>query len=202
MRRRIVVGLVLTLASALGLAGCSDDGDPAAPPKPVVTAIADLDAAGLRLARIDFCDLVPVDAIGAALGAEPGAQTSWANGDRPPMDGAEADVAHEVGCSWTRGRFSARAWVFARPVDAAFGTSVVAAARARKGCTTRTSPNFGAPSLLQDCRLPQRRARVRHAGLFGDTWVTCELAGPARVSALRGRANSWCAAVVTALDAR
>lgn len=196
---RLLTALAASLAGAVLLAGCG--GSDPEEPEAEVTSIADLDASTMTLARIGFCDLVPAAAVREALGGDSSAQEEWGNGDVPPMDGAGADVTHEFGCAWSRGGDSARAWVFARPVTAAFGRQVIAEARSRKACTTKRAPTFGKPGLIQTCTVGKGRTRVRNAGLFGDTWLTCEVAAadPATVSA---RADAWCAAIAGTLDKR
>ena len=87
--------------------------------------------------------------------------------------------------------------MFARPVNADFARSVIASGKETKGCRTIAGPPYGKPAATQVCRLPDGKQRVRHAGLFGQTWLTCELAATeadeAEVSAtaptmvLRGR---------------
>jgi hypothetical protein len=197
---RLLAFLAAAVLGTAVLAGCSGSDEPA--PKPAATSIAELDTITMDLARVAFCDLVPAKAVTAALTGAGTTAEDWGNGDRPPLDDAGSDVTHEFGCSWSRsGGFAARAWVFARPVTAGFGEQVIASTSARKGCTTRRSTAFGKPGLLQTCPLPQQRGRVRHAGLFGDTWLTCEVAGPAGRAAPRQRADAWCAAVASALDA-
>ena len=201
-RRRVRALLPLLLAAAVALGGCSDGEAPASSPVP--DRIAELDPATTTLARVAFCDLVAASAITSALGGRHTDARHWRNGEAAPVrdDAAPGDdLTHEFGCSWTRaGGFAARAWVFARPVTAAFARRVIASARANRTCSTRRTAVFGRPSMMQECPLAKGRARVRHAGLFGDTWLTCEVAGPqARTRLLRQRADGWCASVAAAL---
>ena len=68
--------------------------------------------------------------------------------------------------------------MFARPVDAAFArTGRSRSSRQTEGCRTSPGPAYGDPSVTQTCRLPDGGQRVRHAGLFGQTWLTCEVVG-------------------------
>lgn len=180
------------------LAACG--GEPAAEPTPTPTSLAQLKPARMDLVRVGFCDLVPRTAVTKAVGAGAATPREWANGDQPPIDGAASDVAHELGCEWRLGKRAARAWVFARPVTRAFGRQVVAQARARKGCTAAAPGGFGRPGVLQTCTLGGKVTRVRHAGLFADTWLTCEVAGPERAAMVRSRADAWCLAVATTLN--
>jgi hypothetical protein len=55
--------------------------------------------------------------------------------------------------------------------------------------------------MSQSCRLPDGRQRLRHAGLFGQTWLTCELATTEPEKAdLRDRSDAWCSEVANALN--
>jgi hypothetical protein len=199
--------LVAALLFVALTAGCSGGGQPSATATTVrPTPLAKLDAGRVRVARAAFCDRVSADEVRRALGAEPDADESWDNGDPvPPQDGAgsaggSGDVGHEIGCGWTTSAgATARAWVFARPVAADLATTLVKQAGRRAGCAASQDHVFGRPALLQTCTLAGDTARVRRAGLFGDTWLTCELAGPA-ASRPRARLDAWCAAVVAALD--
>lgn len=200
-RRPRILTAVALLTTATLLAGCS--GSEEKEPTAEVTRIADLNPATMNLVRISFCDLVPPAAIRAALRGPSTQHQEWGNGDVPPIDDAESDVTHEFGCAWSRsGGFAARAWVFARPVTAGFAGELIPAARARKGCKTRRATTFGDPGMTQLCPLSAKRTRVRHAGLFGDTWLTCEIVGPRSKAAPRVRADAWCARIASALDAK
>jgi hypothetical protein len=55
--------------------------------------------------------------------------------------------------------------------------------------------------MLQSCAQPGGVDRMRRAGLFGDTWLTCELSLPTSVpdATRRARLDTWCATVVAAL---
>jgi hypothetical protein len=197
-RRGLVVAL-LVLAPLL--AGCSGSDDASPEPTARPTPIAKLDVAAVRLARAEFCDRLPGATVEAALGGKPDSDDSWGNGDPiPNASGESGDVGHELGCAWTGpSGAAARAWVFARPVDAAFAGALVRQAGQQPDCTARQTAEFGSPAVLQSCTLPGDVQRVRRAGLFGDTWLTCEVSGRSDPSLAR-RTDRWCAAVVAALD--
>jgi hypothetical protein len=185
------------------LAGCSG-GDDSSPERATAgpTPITKLDVAGIRLVRAEFCDRVPDSAIRPALGGKPESDDSWGNGDPVPgsAGSGSGDVGHEVGCAWTGAAgAAARAWVFARPVSADLAGTLVGQAGQQQGCTAEQTSTFGAPAVLQTCTLPDGVHRVRRAGLFGDTWVTCEVSGAASPS-LGRRTDHWCAAVIAALS--
>ena len=200
--RRVAAGAVVALA-LLVAAGCSSgEEEPAAAPSP--TPIADLGTASVELPRIAFCSLVPEADVAATLGGPAGDGTSWGNGDELDLvspgattePGSATEVVQELGCAWTRGEVTARAWVFARPVTPALARGVVRQAGRERGCSTPQGPGFGSPSLLQVCEADGQR-RVRHAGLFGQTWLTCELDGP---DVEDERAEQWCVTLVNSLD--
>jgi hypothetical protein len=194
---------LLLLGALLLVAGCG--GSKSAPPPPTPTPISHLSTSGMDLPRLEFCWLVPDRAVQAALGGEAGDHTGYGNGDRPSEAGVPDDVLHELGCTWTRsGGWAARAWVFAQPVEAPLARRVVAAAGHESGCRTPAGPAFGAPSYTQVCAEKGGAQRVRHAGLFGQTWLTCEVAGPhgADADQIRRRADAWCVSVANALDTR
>ncbi|RNL63092.1 hypothetical protein EFK50_15380 [Nocardioides marmoriginsengisoli] len=196
MRTRRLVTLALVAVTVL--AGCSD-GDPAAPVSSAPRAIKDLDPASMSLVRVEFCDLVPVAAVRTALGSEPRTPDEWRNGD-PIPGGGPGGIGHEFGCSWTSpaGRI-ARAWVFARPIAPAYARTLVRAAGRKTGCTT-TASAFGEPGLLQSCSGPGKSLVARHAGLFQDTWLSCEVTQTSTRKAVTARADAWCSAVASALD--
>lgn len=195
----------VVLGSAL-IAGCGGDDDPAPAPATAGPPISELTTSELNLVRVDFCDLVPKAAVRRALAGAARSASSWGNGD-PVPGGGPGDVGHEVGCAWKgAGGRTARAWVFARPVSPAFAGSLVRAGAEQERCRAVKGPAFGKPALTQVCTVPEKNVtglvtRFRHAGLFGDTWLTCEVTGPAaKRDDVRSRAGSWCVGVATTLD--
>jgi hypothetical protein len=182
-------------------AGCSDGDGPSADPSPPPTSIAQLRSSSMQVVRVAFCDLVPKKAVRAALGAAPVRARSWRNGDR--VRDAGGDIGQEFGCAWSGPRARvARAWVFARPVTPAYARTLVRSAAHHRGCRTGTGSGFGKPSVVQTCVRAGRTRRIRHAGLFGSTWLSCEISGYGDRAALRKRADAWCVSVANALNAR
>jgi hypothetical protein len=182
------------------LAACSGSGDTPPPATSAPTPITKLDLSRLQVARVEFCDRVPDAAVRRALGGKAEADDSWRNGDPVPGPAGTGDVGHEIGCAWTGAAgAAARAWVFARPVTAELAGTLVAQAGRQPGCTGAAAPVFGRPALLQTCPESAGVERVRRAGLFGDTWLTCEVSGAAATRP-RARLDAWCAAVVGALQ--
>lgn len=198
--RRLSAALVPAFL-VLVLAGCARE--EAAAPQPSPTPIAELNTAAMQVPRIEFCKLIPSSAVREAVGGKPGPVAAYGNGDEESLPGVGEDVVHEIGCSWTRkDGDTARAWVFARPVSATFARRVVQSARKTPGCRVVPGPAFGRPSTTQQCR-DRDGERVRHAGLFGQTWLTCEVASPTGATgdeALRTRTDRWCTEVATALN--
>jgi hypothetical protein len=192
---------VLAAVLALGVVtGCSKDEKAA--PEPSPTPIASLNTAEMELPRIEFCQLVPDKAVEDAVGGKPTSDSSYGNGDEVGVTGIGNDVVHEIGCAWTgKNGSTARAWVFARPVTTDFGQSVIASGKKTKGCRTIAGPPYGKPASTQLCRLVGGQQRLRHAGLFGQTWLTCELATTGSTqTVLRDRADQWCSEVANALN--
>ena len=151
---------------------------------------------------------MPDGAVSDALGGKAEDEASWSNGEEValPDDGPDVpegeDVVHELGCAWTGASgATARAWVFARPVDPAFARTAIRSGRGDRPCRTGSLPAFGSPGATQTCRLPDGRERVRHAGLFGQTWLTCEVVDDAsKANDLRSRTDEWCVEVANALN--
>ena len=194
-----VAGCLLLVLST-GCAQEEKDSAPAAKPTPM----ASLDTSSLQVPRIEFCELVPSSAVSDALDAEADTETSYRSGDEADLPGVGQEVVHEIGCAWsTDAGATARAWVFARPVEAAFAKTVLASSRQTKGCQTSPGPSYGEPSQTQTCRLPDGARRVRHAGLFGQTWLTCEVSAPApaEVDEVSARSERWCVEVANTLNA-
>src|SRR4051812_47905650 len=186
------------LVAALLFAGCSGSREKSAAPQSAApTPIGKLDSGTIRLSRSQFCDRVAATAVRRALAGKAEADQHWDNGDPAPSGGGSSgDVTHELGCAWTGpAGATARAWLFARPVDGLFAQTLVRQAGRQAGCRAESAAVFGGPALLQTCTGAGGLQRVRRAGLFGDTWLTCELAGPGDV---RARLDAWCAAVVAA----
>jgi len=182
------------------VSGCAQEKKAAPEAEP--TPIANLNTAAMQVPRIEFCALVRDSAIAQALDGKPDSDGSYGNGDEEELPDIGTDVVHEIGCWWTGADGTeARAWVFARPISQAFAQTVVDAGRKTKGCSTVPGPAFGEPSATQLCRFPDGEQRVRHAGLFAQTWLTCELAATeVEVPELRSRTDRWCVEVLSALN--
>jgi hypothetical protein len=203
-RRPAAVAVAGLLAVSLVLAGCSDEEERAAP-EPEPTPIDRLNTTAMQIPRIQFCPRIDPGAIADALGGEPDDDRSWGNGDEAPvLPGGRSDVVQELGCEWTtEDGATARAWVFARPITPPLATRVVRDAAGQERCRTAGNAGFGEPSYRQVCRVDvDDNQRARRAGLFGQTWLTCELTVPGTTPAreVDQRADAWCVEVVNALN--
>lgn len=163
------------------------------------TDLADFDTAAAVVQRAPFCELVPDEAVSAALGAE-AELTAYGNGEESEAL-PSGDVAHEYGCLFNAGPTvgNARAWVFAPPVTAARAGQLVSAARTA-GCTAEAAaPAYGTPSLALSCTA-DGLVTVSYRGLFGDAWLACSLTLPVASAGddAVSRAGRWCVAVAEA----
>jgi hypothetical protein len=151
---------------------------------------------GVEARRAPFCDALPAAAVAAAVGKSAKA-SAYEPGDRFELEPGMTDIAHEFGCRFERGRTVARAWVFAAPVSTGDARAMVRAAVEQKGCSPTGPLGFGTPGAVLDCGAGRRRS-LRAIGLFGDTWLHCELSAPAGAD-LAVRGQRWCAEVAIAV---
>jgi hypothetical protein len=180
---------------------------PTESPSPTPSNLADVDLSDLPIERQPFCETLDDDAVEDALGAAPSGTSHYGNGDRVPLTTGLTDVSHEYNCTFDAATGSqARVWVFAEPVTAAVGQTILRDARRERGCSELDRvPMFGTPSLATLCRPSgPARHRVTLRGLFGDAWLTCQLSTPAATGAQPTiqRAGQWCVRVATTLGAR
>jgi hypothetical protein len=218
--RRLAAATVAAAVCLVGLGSCTGDDNPAptSTPSETSTPLADFATDALVVRRESVCadagpdavdpGAVDPDAVEEALGGEPEASSSYDNGEPARLTEGVTDVAHEFGCVWRRADgSSARAWVFAPPVTVDRARTLVRGARTAPGCSSAPdAPAFGRPSVAVVCR-GDGTLEVSHRGLFGDAWLSCALAVPARGAdradradraALLDRAGHWCVAVATA----
>ena len=154
--------------------------------------------------RAAFCDAVDPRQVAAALGDEPLEAQSYDNGEEVTLADGVTDVAHEFGCTWARADQSeARAWVFAPPVSADRARELVEAAGRSKDCQASATPAYGSPSVGLLCT-GEAGGRASYQGLFGDAWLTCQVASQdPEVSGaeLLRRTGAWCVGVAMAASA-
>lgn len=145
------------------------------------------------VARADFCADIDPAAVRAALG---GADTiesvaTWQPGDARPRG---TQPTNEFGCEWQSGDRRAAAWVVAAAIHDALAAQLADSLN-RDGCTARHTANqFGDPSWRQSCQEGEQE-RIRRAGRFGQTWLSCEVVGPADL------VDAWCVAAFNAASA-
>lgn len=218
--RQRVAGLFVVVAL---LAGCSSEADAPSPAPPDLAgpssadpAEAQLDLSGLPVPRTDVCDLLGHDDVERALAAPVTDTAHYGNGEEFEVTPGRVDISHEHGCVFAAGDgATARVWIFARPVLRSEADTFVRRTRRGRDCAFPESLAFGAPGVTSVCELPGRPSeggpafRARLEGLFGDTWVGCEVSEPretgtplpvARADVLQ-RAERWCTEVVTTISA-
>lgn len=190
----------MTAVTVATLTGCSGGGPQGGPATSAPTPIERLNTAQMDVHRIPFCDLVPRTAVTAALGRPATGRASWGNGDNTRFVGGRGDRSQEFGCRFAAGDSVAEAWVFATPVGRAFAEQVSRDSSRQQGCRDVRGPVYGSPSRTQICDLPGGGVRVRHAGLFDRTWLTCQVSSPGPEAQVTRRAGAWCVQVANTLN--
>ena len=202
---RLVVPLTALVVLLTGCTGGGGSGgsDAHGEPSPSPTGSAHVDLSGVPVPRGPLCDVVPEPAVEQALAGPVTGTDHYANGEEAELAPGLVDVAHEWGCVFEgTGATVARVWVFARPVSQAEAETLVRRARRGRDCTFPATLDFGSPGLTSVCEVQEGTlARARLEGLFGDTWVGCEVVGPTAGGSLVQRAEDWCTAVVVAAGA-
>ena len=204
--RLLLAAVVVTVLAAVAVAVFEplDDDPPPEREEPFATTpLEGFETTTLTVPRAGFCDSVDPRQVEAALGTEPVEVQSYDNGEVVTLADGVDDVAHEFGCLWQASdQSTARAWVFAPPVDAERAKRLVREAGREQGCETSPTPPFGSPSVGVVCR-SEAGGRASYQGLFGDAWLTCELSlGPdaleAGTAGLLDRTGAWCVGVAQA----
>lgn len=179
---------------------------PAATPSPsqATSTRAPLDLSNLPVARTLVCDAVDDSALVTALDGPPADATSYVSGDRVEIAPGVTDTAHEDLCGFETADAEAKVWVFAAPVSTPQARRIVRDVRTAPRCSyPADATGFGTPGLTSVCTRGDIVTTTLR-GLFGDAWLSCELAvsGPAGPDAVRSRAERWCVHVATTLGAR
>lgn len=160
----------------------------------------------MPIARAAFCDVLDEEQVDRALGGQVTDTAHYGNGDEAEIAPGYTDVSHEFNCTFEGGDgATARAWLFARPVDTAEATAMVRRTQQQPGCTFPESIGYGRPTLTSVCEAPEPAGAVsvRLQGLFGDSWLSCEVTLPEpEGDEARARARDWCVEVATSLSAR
>lgn len=200
----VAVG-VTVLGGSGGSGGSDSEPAPAARATPFeTTPLASYDVGAARVTRGPFCSGIDPRQVSAALGAAPASSHAWENGDRVAVGRGSPDVAHEFGCEYDGADGTvAEAWAFAPPVAADQGAKLAKAAARAPGCTAASGgPAFGSPSLALTCTAKDGTATASYRGLFGDTWLVCQVTRPAGATwDVADRAGRWCVGVLEGLDA-
>jgi hypothetical protein len=211
-RTSLLLVLVLAVTTGVVYAGIgnrSSDEPAASKPSPTTSTSpsSSVDLSRLPIERGEFCDLLGGRDVEDALGAPVSEASHYRSGDRVTLAPGVTDVAHEYDCTYEAADGAeARVWVFAEPVTATVGRSIVRDARRERGCSERPhAPTFGTPSIGTLCRTSKPASRsVTLRGLFGDAWLSCRLSTPGASGATETahRADQWCVRVATTLGAR
>jgi hypothetical protein len=195
----VAVTAALVTVAALALWPTHPDGGttPGAPASPsAVGSHAPVDLSGLPIGRTLSCDTLVDDALTTALAGEVTDLEGYTNGERAEIVPGVTDVAHEDSCTYANEDFRARVWVFAAPVRRDRADQLVDEARTEKDCGYPDRPtDFGTPELWSVCREPGAVTATLH-GLFGRTWLSCEVAASAATEPqpddVLARADRWC----------
>lgn len=190
------------LLVTVGCFGGDDKGETEAP----LPTLSEVLATDPGVNPTSFCDRIDERVFAATIG-EVAESTSYGNGERATLAPGVTDVAHEVDCTFTGTDGAvARAWVFVPPVTPERAKSLVRSVSRTKGCTVTPERTFGTPGLHALCA-DGKAATVTMRGLFTDTWFSCSLGVPDLAAAnlgsggLASRADSWCAAALSAASA-
>jgi hypothetical protein len=185
--------LPLVAVVAVALAGCTDSPRPAPEPDTALTTpLSGYDTSTAGVQRASFCDLLDEAAVEEALG-ESAEVEEWRDGDRLREVG---DIVQEYGCRWEGESATGSGWVLAPPVTTRQAERMLEV-EPERGCrAVPDAPAYGDPSRTLSC---DGGSRVRFAGLFGDAWLTCEIAGSqGQEEVTRDLAGRWCVAVAQA----
>lgn len=206
VRRLLLAGAATVLTVGAGVIVLGEDRTSPEEPRAESTPLASFDTSRVTILRTGFCDRVPDAAVTEALRADPGDESTYANGDRVRLAPGVRDRAHEYGCSWTADGTTAAAWVFAPPVPRSTAGDLLRRARAARGCEPiPDAPAYGEPSVGLICTARGSRM-VSYRGLFGDAWLVCSITSdevPPGESAdsTVDRAGRWCVAMALAARA-
>jgi len=194
---------LLGLVCALTACTAGNQG-PSPEPTTAGTPLTAYDVGGVVLERAGFCDRIAAPGVVAALDGSAAEARTWSNGDAARLSDSVKDVAHEFGCRYTRDGAAAQAWLFAPPVTPDRAAELAREARTAEGCAEATdSPAFGRPSVAVVCEEPDGALTAAHRGLFGDSWLACEVtrSDPPARDDLLDAAGRWCVSVLEAARA-
>jgi hypothetical protein len=217
-RRALARCLALVVCTTLAVSACTFDSEPeeSTDASSVGPSDANLDLSGLPVPRAAFCDVLAENDVTQALEGPVTDTAHYDNGDEIEVRPGYVDVSHEYGCTFeSADGAAAKAWVFARPVTRDEARSLVRRARRGRDCAFPETIGFGTPGLTSVCEVAGgsgqagRLVRARLEGLFGDSWLGCEVAEPLEAGGGSGRradvvqrADQWCTEVVAAVAGR
>jgi hypothetical protein len=167
--------------------------------------LRNVDLSGLPIPRSSPCARVDDRDLVLALGGPPTGRVSYGPGRRATLAPGVTDVSQEYSCAFEAPAARARVWIFAAPVDVGLAHRVIKRARAVKGCTSPAdTPAYGEPSLTEVCSTDPAGTTASLRGLFGQTWLSCQLSlpPPAGSDTVLRRAERWCVHVATTLARR
>lgn len=199
-RSRALPAAVL-MAALLGLSGCGNDTD-----EPTTTAsdsagasdsptasTSPSETAAPSSARTDFCAQIPRPAIRTALYGAAIYDEAWTPGKDADVRGGVHAAGAEFGCAWTaKDGTTVTAWLFAAPVSADEGATLVKKAGA--GCEHKKVRAPGADAAVTVQCISDDDTVTRTQALYGDAWLSCSLQTPGILTRL-DRAADWCDAV-------
>jgi hypothetical protein len=207
---------LVAFITAVLVAGCTSPkaGPESTAPRPVRPSQAHLDLSGLPVPRRDVCDSIPEEGVTQALGGVVAETRHYGNGDEVEVVPGLLDISHEYGCVYAgQDGTVARMWIFARPVGSSEARTLVRRARRGRSCAFPDLLVFGAPGLSSVCEVRRPgeapvAVRTRLQGLFGDSWLGCEVSEPLGRDVgdepdgdVVLRTEQWCTEVVTAVSA-
>ncbi|KRF19390.1 hypothetical protein ASG90_20465 [Nocardioides sp. Soil797] len=173
--RSLLLPIVLLLG--LSLTACSGDDEPSSSPTAKPTPLSAFDADGVTIARTDFCDRIPDDAVERAIG-EVEDTGHYGNGEPAEVTGTVKDIAHEFNCTFTGTSGAvARVWVFVPQVTRARARDLVKEAGRQQGCRRVPGEGFGKPTTGLACTTKDG-AEASYRGLFVDSWLACSVSDP------------------------
>ena len=216
----MVTASALVTACSFGADAPEDAGGPTPPrASSAAPSVVDPEISGAAVPRTDVCGLLAEEDVERALGGPVADTAHYGNGEPFQVAPGRVDISHEYGCVFQGDDGTvARTWVFARPVREPEARTLVRRARRERGCAFPEPLLPGTPGLTSVCEEPAPHSegrgllRARLAGLFGDTWLACEISEPLRAAGGGGtgtpgrrtetlqRAEQWCTSVVATVS--
>jgi hypothetical protein len=204
----VVLTVALLVAAGVGYAVLRDAPSNAgrATPTAAPTPLSDVDVSHLPIPRGPFCAALKQDDIEAALGGPVTRTGHYDSGARATLATGLTDIAHEYNCGYSAASGAeARAWIFAAPVSRSSAVALLRESTAADCRQLSDGPRFGAPSAASVCRAGTGAPTVvTLRGLFGGSWLSCQLTTPRGVATADPvrRAERWCVQVARTVGSR